>query len=80
MNRFPQYKQFIGIYFSEESWAVTPTIWLTVGAKSVLHTFWPNEGDVNELARNLVPPNKKWSTWKICRVAETSGNKHLCHI
>jgi hypothetical protein len=74
MDHFPHYKRNLGVYFVGDKWAIIPKNWLTVGPKSILHTYWPTEGDVQQLIINAAPPNKKWHTWKITKIAEMSGN------
>lgn len=64
-------KKFVGVFF-ENSWQVIPKKWILVD-KSGTKAYWPEEGDVEKLARTNVPPTRKtWGLWNI-EIAETNG-------
>ncbi|XP_018006698.1 uncharacterized protein LOC108664590 [Hyalella azteca] len=73
MNR-KQFKNFVGVYFNNENWAVVPRSWIFRNS-TCLFAYWPGEGNPIKLAQQKCLPDKNhWKKWPIAQVAATSDD------
>ena len=62
---------FVGVYFNS-TWGVIPKKWLLKDSKGT-KCYWPNKGDVDELAKKGTSPDRReWSSW-VAEIACAAG-------
>jgi len=71
MNKVSHKKKYFGVYFKGGStWAVVPRNWIIFPQRSC---YWPNKGEVEDLARLMINPEYDWSIWPISKIPVESG-------
>lgn len=65
-------REFTGIFFNNDLWQVVPTTWLYKD-KTTTKVWWPNEGNVTELAQKSARVGKDWEPSVVCRIATSSS-------
>ena len=65
--------KYVGVWF-QNSWAIVPRKLIFDDCKGT-KCYWPNEGNVEELARVNTNPNRRsWDIWRIEKPEISHGN------
>lgn len=63
-------KRYVGIKFHGGKWEIVPAVWMS---DSNSRCYWPNFGNVKELAAKCSAPDITWGSYVVKEICITSG-------